>query len=75
VAVEVVPSLQVVGAAAASAAAVCIPSVNTVKDTARNPARFVLFMDLLPGYSNPGLNPALMLSIFFGQIESALRRA
>jgi hypothetical protein len=48
VAVEVVPSVQVV-VAAVSAAAACIPSANTVKDTARNPARFVFFMDLLPG--------------------------
>jgi hypothetical protein len=48
VAVDVVPSLQVV-AAGVSAAAPCIPRANTVKDTARNPARFVFFMDLLPG--------------------------
>jgi hypothetical protein len=48
VAVEVVPSLQVV-AAAVSAAAVCIPRANTVKDTASILARFVFFMDLLPG--------------------------
>jgi hypothetical protein len=61
VAVDVVPSVQVVVAAAVSAAAACIPSANTVKDTARNPASFVLFMDLLPGYSNPELNPALLL--------------
>jgi hypothetical protein len=44
VAVDVVPSLQVV-AAGVSAAAPCIPRANTVKDTARNPARFVFFME------------------------------
>jgi len=44
VAVEVVPSLHVVGAAE-SAALAGSPSMNTIKGSARRPARFVFFMD------------------------------
>ena len=45
VAVEVVPSLQVVGAPE-SAARVGSAKLNTIKGTARNPTSFVFFMKL-----------------------------
>jgi hypothetical protein len=58
VAVEVVPSVQVVVAAGAavSAAPAGIPSVNTIKSTAGIPARFVFFMKTPWFVSNPALN-------------------
>lgn len=53
VAVEVVPSLHVVGAPE-SAARTGSPSMNTIKGTARNPARIVFFMDLTPWFDSSG---------------------
>jgi hypothetical protein len=55
VAVEVVPSVQVV-VAAVSAAPAGIPSVNTIKSTAGSPARFVFFMKTPWFVSTPALN-------------------
>jgi len=49
VAVEVVPSLQVVGAPE-SAARVGSAKLNTIKGTARNPTSFVFFMKLTPWF-------------------------
>jgi hypothetical protein len=47
VAVEVVPSLQVVGALE-SAACAGSPNMNAIKGTARSPTRFVFFMKVPP---------------------------